>query len=158
MPNAKTGAVLTLMVALVATPFTHAEPMSDTQCQTAKDGIEADHEAAMRACDRLVDPDARDAGTDGKPEPALSELEFQDSSNAKGTCVEEANAKQTVALAELKYRRSGSDDDRAKLAIAKADAERDVAQQRCDELTPNANAVCINKADAEEARAKAGAD
>jgi hypothetical protein len=61
-------------------------------------------------------------------------------------------------LAELKYRRSGSDDDRAKLAIAKADAERDVAQQRCDELTPNANAVCINKADAEEARAKAGAD
>jgi hypothetical protein len=83
MPNAKTGAVLTLMVALVATPFTHAEPMSDTQCQTAKDGIEADHEAAMRACDRLVDPDARDAGTDGKPEPALSELEFQDSSSKR---------------------------------------------------------------------------
>ena len=132
--------------------------MSDTEYQTAKDGIEADHQAAMRACDRLVDPDARDAGTDGKPAPALSELEFQDSSNAKGICVEEANAEEKVASAELEYQRTGSNDDRVKLAIAKADAERDVAQQRCDELTPNANAVCINKADAEEARAKASAN
>lgn len=146
--------VLAIALAGAVALASHAAPLTHTEYQTEKDRIKADHEAALRACDGLIDPDARDMGTSEKDSPPLNKLEFQDPSNAKGICVEAANGKQNVALAELQYRRSGSDDDRAKLAIAKAEADHDVAQQKCDELTPNANAVCINEADKQEARAK----
>lgn len=132
----------------------NAEPPTSPEYQAEKDRIEADHEAALRACDRLIDPHARESGANGKDGPPLSELEFQDSTNAKGICVEEANGNRSIALAELRHRRSGSDADRVKLALAKAEAAHDVAQQKCDEMTPNANSVCMSDADEEEARAK----
>ena len=133
----------------------NAEPLTAAEYQAQKDRIEADHEAALSACDRLVNPEARESSANGSP--PLSELEFQDSTNAKGICVQEANGNRSIALAELRHRRSGSDADRAKLAIAKAEAAHDVAQQKCDEMTPNADAVCMNDADEEEARATAAA-
>ncbi len=130
----------------------NAEPPTATEYQAAKDRIETDYAAALSACDRFIDQAARESGVNGSP--ALSELAFQDSTNAKGVCVEEANGNRSVALAELRHRRSGSDADRIKLALAKADAAHDVAQQKCDEMTPNANSVCMSDADEEEARAK----
>ena len=135
----------------------HAEPLNHDEYETEKDTIQAEHDAALSACDQLIAPAARDARANDKDSPP-ADVEFQDSTNAKGICVEQANADRTVALAQLEYQRSGSDGDRLKLAIAKAEAARDVAQQKCDELTPNANEACINAADAEEVRAKAAAN
>jgi len=159
--NTHSFTVKALALFALAIPFHgYAESsMSPMEYDAAKDRIEADHSTAMAACDRLVDASdhAVVGDTASKQSAELAELTFQGSSNAKGICIEEANGAKKVALADLEYKRSGSDDDRVKLALAKADAEYEVAKQKCDEMTPNANSVCIEGAKAQAASAKAQA-
>ena len=150
-----------VLLLLLVTPFAvRAEAMTSIEYGTAQEQIQTNYEAAMAACERLID-NTHDNDIVGRTADAdstkMGEIAFQGSSNAKGICTEEATGKRDVALAELEYRRSGAQDDRVKLDVAKADAAYDVAKQKCDEATPNANSTCVEDAKAEAARAKAEA-
>ena len=76
--------------------------------------------------------------------------------NAKDVCLRRAEGDQSVALAELEFKQSGLDADRAKLATAKSDAAYGVARELCDDQAGNAKDVCVKEADA--ARIKSDAD
>lgn len=76
--------------------------------------------------------------------------------NAKDVCLEQAKAKEKVALAELAYARSGKPADATKVAIAKADASYTVALEMCDDLAGDAKALC--RAEAQAVHTKAIAD
>lgn len=150
-----------VLLLLLMTPFAiRAEAMTSIEYGTAQEQIQTNYEAAMAACDRLID-NTHDNDIVGRTADAdstrMAEIAFQGSPNAKGICTEEATGKRNVALAELEYARSGTQDDRVKLDVAKADAAYDVAKQKCDEVTPNASSTCIEQAKAEAARAKADA-
>jgi hypothetical protein len=155
--NNRTFVLLLLLMA----PFaTRAETMTSIEYDAAQEQIETDYASAMAACDKLID-NTHDNDIVGRTADAdstkMAEIAFQGSPNAKGLCTEDAAGKRNVALAELEYRRSGAQDDRAKLEVAKADAAYDVAKQKCDVMSPNANSTCVEAAKAEAARAKAEA-
>ena len=146
---------------LLAAPFAvRAVAMSPIEYDAAQEQIQTNYEAAMAACNRLIDSthDNDIVGRTADPDSTrMAEIAFHGSANAKGICTEEATGKRNVALAELEYRRSGARDDRVKLEVAKADAAYDVAKQKCDEMSPNAGSTCIEDAKAAAARAKAEA-
>jgi hypothetical protein len=149
-----------LLLLLPASFTVRAEAMTSIEYDAAQEQIQTDYDDAMAACDRLIDS-AHDNDIVGRTADAdstrMAEIAFQGSSNAKGICTEQAAGERRVALAELEYRRSGAQDDRVRLEVAKADAAYDVAKQKCDEATPNANSICIEDAKAEATRAKAEA-
>lgn len=97
-----------------------------------EDRIEADYKAAKERCDDVK-------------------------GNAKDICVLEAKGAEKVAKAELKVRGEDTAKNRYKLHIAKAEADYDVAKERCDELAGNAKDVCVKDAKAALATAKADA-
>ncbi len=157
--NRQIRSAIALWLVLVA-PFGHAEVMSSTEFDAAKAQIQTDYVQAMAACDRLIDNahETDIVGRSADPDSVeLAQLAFQGSPNAKGICVEDAYGSRNIALAELDYRRSGAQSDRVILEIAKADAAYEVAKQKCDEMGPNANSVCVRHAqtDADQARAEA---
>ena len=146
---------------LMLAPFAvRAVAMSPIEYDAAQEQIQTHYEAAMAACDRLIDSthDNDIVGRTADPDSTkMAEIAFHGSANAKGICTEEAAGQRNVALAELDYRRSGAQDDRVKLDVAKADAAYDVAKQKCNEMSPNAGSTCIQDAKAEAVRAKAAA-
>jgi hypothetical protein len=77
--------------------------------------------------------------------------------NAKDICVEEAQAKETVARAELEYAYTGNVKDQNKVLVAKAKAAYDVAKEKCDDFKGNEKDVCVKQAKAVEAKALADA-
>jgi len=77
--------------------------------------------------------------------------------NAKDVCVEEAKAKEKVALAELEYSYTGKPGDRNKVLIAKAEANYAVAKEKCDDKAGNDKDVCVKEAKAVEVKALADA-
>jgi hypothetical protein len=77
--------------------------------------------------------------------------------NAKDICVEEAQAKETVARAELEYAYTGTAKDQNKLMVAKAKAGYDVAKEKCDDFKGNEKDVCVKQAKAVEVKALADA-
>jgi hypothetical protein len=109
-----------------------AQTMGNADYKAAKDQISADYKAAKASCDSM-------------------------SGNAKDICVEEAKGKEKVAKAELEYKHSGKPADMNKVAIAKAEADYDVAKERCDDKSGNDKEVCRKEAKAAEAKAKADA-
>lgn len=92
--------------------------------------IEADYKAAKERCEDLK-------------------------GNGKDICVLEAKGAEKVAKAELAVRDSDTPKTRAKLRMAKAEADYDVAKERCDDLAGNAKDVCVKDAKAALAAAKA---
>lgn len=79
------------------------------------------------------------------------------SGNAKDICVEEAKAKEKVALADLEYKHTGKSVDRNKLLTVKAETAYAVAKERCDDKSGNAKDVCVQEAKAVEVKALADA-
>jgi hypothetical protein len=77
--------------------------------------------------------------------------------NAKDICVETAKGKEKVAMANLKYQRSGDAKDMAKVTEARYDARYEVAKEMCDDQAGNAKDVCVAKAKADHDKAKADA-
>ena len=77
--------------------------------------------------------------------------------NAKDVCVEEAKAKEKVALAELEYSYTGKAADQTKVLEAKAKSAYAVAKEKCDDLTGNPKDVCVKEAKAVEVKALADA-
>ena len=77
--------------------------------------------------------------------------------NAKDICEAEAKAKEKVAKAELKYKVSGEDRDRVKLAELKAEANYEVAKEKCEDQEGDAQRACKKQAKATEDAARAEA-
>lgn len=77
--------------------------------------------------------------------------------NAKDICVEEAKAKEKVALAELEYSFTGKPKDRNKVLIAKAESTYAIAKEKCDDKAGNDKDVCVKEAKAVKVKALADA-
>jgi len=121
-----------LIAALMALPLAQAAVISKAEYDTSKTRIKADYKVDKAACDAQ-------------------------SGNAKDICVEQAKAKEKVALAELTFSLSGKAADRTKVSVAKAESTYAVAKERCDDLTGNPKDVCVKEAKAVEVKALADA-
>jgi hypothetical protein len=121
-----------VMAGLLALPLAQAASMSKADYNAAKTRISADYKAEHSAC-------------------------ASQTANAKDICVEEAGAKQKVALAELEYRYSGMPAAQTQVKVAKAEAAYAVAKEKCDDQAGNAKDVCIKEAKAVEVKALADA-
>ena len=117
---------LAIVAALFAGSTVLAASMSHAEYAAKKDQISAEYKADKAACDKL----------DG---------------NNKDVCVEKAKGKEKVAKAELEFNYTGKQADSAKIAIAKADADYDVAKEMCDDKKGNDKDVCVKDAKAAHA-------
>ena len=77
--------------------------------------------------------------------------------NAKDVCQAEAKGKEKVAKAELEANYKNTDKARNDARVAKADADYDVAKEKCDDLSGNQKDVCVKQAKAAHTQAKANA-
>ena len=77
--------------------------------------------------------------------------------NAKDICMAEAKGAQKVAKADLEARDKGTAKAATNARVAKAEAEYDVAKEKCDDLKGNAKDVCKKDAKAALSRAKSEA-
>lgn len=98
----------------------------------AKDRAEADYKTASVACKSLA-------------------------SNANDVCVAEAKAARTKsnAMAEADYKNTPK--ARSEAMATAADADYDVAKQRCDAKTGNEKDVCVKEGEAAQTKTKADA-
>ncbi|MEW6706062.1 MAG: hypothetical protein AB1430_14550 [Pseudomonadota bacterium] len=124
-----------MLAGLLALSVSYAQNtgMSRDQKQAEEDRIEQTAKADKEACKSM-------------------------SGNAKDVCEAEAKAKEKVAKAELDARFSGSERDRAKVADIKAEAEYEVAKERCEDQEGDAQRNCKQQAKEREraARGEAG--
>jgi len=79
------------------------------------------------------------------------------SGNAKDVCQAEAKGKEKVSKAELEADYKNTDRARIDARMAKADADYDVAKEKCDDLSGNQKDVCVKEAKAAHTKAKADA-
>jgi len=77
--------------------------------------------------------------------------------NAKDVCVKEAKGKEKVAKAESEAAFKNTDKARYDARMARADADYDVAKEKCDDLKGNDKDVCVKQAKATHVKAKADA-
>lgn len=96
-------------------------PMSSNVYGSAKDQIKQVYKAERDACKAMT-------------------------GNAKDVCEQEAEGREEVALAHLQVQRTGTTEDRRKLAEARLEARADVAKEKCDDLSGNAKNVCQTQA------------
>ncbi len=117
--------------AVLASAHSFAEAMTRSEFSSAKSVIKADYKVDKAAC----------ASAKG---------------NAKDICKEEAKGKEKVAIAELDFKRSGTDSDGNKVAVAKANSIYAVAKEVCDDKSGEAKSLC--KTEAKSAHTKALAE
>jgi hypothetical protein len=79
------------------------------------------------------------------------------SGNAKDICVAEAKGKDSVAKADAQAAYKNTPAARQSARIALADANYNVAKEKCDDLTGNPKDVCVKEAKAALVKAKANA-
>lgn len=127
--NLKASLVVATMLAL---PVAQAATMTKADFKANKSRISADYKADKAACAPLA-------------------------GNAKDICVEEAQAKQKVARAELQYGYTNKSSDRTKMLEARAESAYAVAKEKCDDNAGNVKDVCIEEAKAVETKALADA-
>lgn len=120
---------LLLSAALLALP---AFAMTKTEYEAGKDKIAADYKAAKEACKSLAH-------------------------NDKDVCMEEAKGKEKVAKAELEHGYTGKPADWTKVLEARADANYEVAKEKCDAKSGNDKDVCVKEAKAAKTAAMADA-
>ena len=68
--------------------------------------------------------------------------------NAEDVCEKQAKGEEKVAKAELENRHKPSADNAYKARVARADANHEVAMEKCDDLSGNAKDVCRKDAKA----------
>jgi hypothetical protein len=126
---------LTVLAAALAVGFTgiaRAEDRADRKVHNAdEERIESEYKVAKEKCDPL-------------------------SGNKKDICVAEAKGKERVAKAENDAK-NAKDQAKAHARVerVKADADYDVAKQKCQENKGNEKDVCLKQAKADRDRAKA---
>jgi hypothetical protein len=79
------------------------------------------------------------------------------SGNAKDICMAEASGKEKVAKADAEAAYKNTPKAREDARIARAEANHNVAKEKCDDLSGNAKDVCVKEADATLAKLKADA-
>jgi hypothetical protein len=121
-----------ILAALLALPLAQAATMSKPDYKSAKTRISADYKADKAACASF-------------------------SANAKDICIEQAKAKEKVALAELEYGYTAKPADQTKVLVAKAETSYAVAKEKCDDKAGNDKDVCVKEAKAVEVKALADA-
>ena len=121
-----------LAASLLVLPVAHAATISKADYKAGKTRISADYKAATSACAPM-------------------------SGNAKDICVQEAKAKEKVALAENEHGYTGKAADGTKVLVAKAESSYAVAKERCDDKAGNDKDVCVKEAKAVETKALADA-
>jgi len=118
--------------AMMALPLAQAAVMTKADYKAEKTRISAAYKADNIACGSLA-------------------------GNGKDICVEEAKAREKVALADLEFGYTGKTADRNKAQVARAESAYAVAKERCDDSTGNAKDVCVKEAKAVEVKALADA-
>ena len=112
-------------------PRSDSAPRSDRKVKDAEEErIEAAYKADKAKCD----------GMNG---------------NAKDVCEKQAKGKEKVAKAELDAKANPSDRNTRKVQEAKAEAEYEVAKEKCDDMKGNDKDACQKDAKASHERAKA---
>jgi hypothetical protein len=114
------------------TSKTTSTPMSKDSYTMAKKNADAQYKIDQDACSSL-------------------------NGNAKDICVAEAKGKDNVAKAEAEAGYKNTAKARENARIAHAQANYDVAIEKCDDLTGNPKDVCIKEAKAALVKAKANA-
>lgn len=77
--------------------------------------------------------------------------------NAGDICKAEAKGKEKVAKAELEANYKNTAKARSDARIAQADADYEVAKEKCDDMSGNQKDVCVKQAKAAHTKAKADA-
>jgi len=77
--------------------------------------------------------------------------------NAEDICKAEAKGKENVAKAELEANYKNTGKARYDARVAQADADYDVAKEKCDDMSGNQKDVCVKQAKAAHTKAKADA-
>ena len=121
-----------IVVAILVLPLAQAATMTKADYEAGKTRISAGYKADKAACASLA-------------------------ANAKDICVEEAKAKEKVALAELEYGYTGKPGDHTKVLEAKAKSAYAVAKEKCDDKSGNDKDVCVKEAKDVETKALADA-
>lgn len=122
-----------IVAALLALPVAQAVAgMTEADYKTGKARVSADYKADKKACASLA-------------------------GNTKDVCIEEAQAKEKVAKAEMKYSYTGKASDKNKMLEVKAKSAYAVAKEKCDDKAGNDKAVCVKEAKAVETKALADA-
>lgn len=121
-----------IVVALLSFSAAQAATLSKADYKADKTRISADYKADKKACDAMK-------------------------ANAKDVCIEEAKAKEKVALAELEYSYTGKAADQTKVLEAQAKSAYAVAKEKCDDLAGNAKDICVKEAKAAEVKGLADA-
>jgi hypothetical protein len=127
--NFKASLIVTALLSFSVAP---AANLTQAQYKADKTRISAEYKADKNACDAFKD-------------------------NAKDICIEEAKAKEKIALAEREFAYTGKAADQTKLLNAKAKSAYAVAKEKCDDQTGNAKDVCVKEAKAVEVKALADA-
>ena len=106
--------------------------MAHDQYSAEKDRIEAQYKADRDHCDSLK-------------------------GNAEDVCKAEAKGKEKVAKADLEANYKNTTKARYDARVAQADADYDVAKEKCDDMSGNQKDVCVKQAKAAHTKAKADA-
>jgi len=117
---------------VAAKPMIPAAPISKDAYDTAVKNAEAQYKVDKDACSTR-------------------------SSNANDVCVAEANGKEKVAKADAEAAYKNTPKAREDMRDARAEANYNVAKQKCDALAGNPKDVCVKEADAVLVKAKADA-
>ena len=114
---------------------------------------------ASHAADKTMSRDAYKADKDKITAEYKSEKDHCSSmsGNAKDICQAEAKGKEKVAKAELEANYKNTDRARYDARVARADADYDVAKEKCDDMSGNQKDVCVKEAKATHTKAKADA-
>jgi len=108
------------------------EQMDHAVVKAEKERIEAEYKADKARCDDLA-------------------------GNANDVCKAEAKAKERIAKAQLEANAKGTPKARYEAEVVRAEAEYQVAREKCDELAGNQKDVCEKDAKAAEKKTKADA-
>lgn len=79
------------------------------------------------------------------------------SANAKDICVAQAKGKENVAKADAQSAYENTPKHREAARVARAQADYDVAKEKCDDLAGNNKDVCVKEAKAQLVKGKADA-
>lgn len=123
---------IALAVSLTFSAGAMAQNVSKDDYLSVKDKIAADYKLAKASCDSL-------------------------SGNPNDICMAGAKGNEKVALAELEAGYKPSHETRYQAHAVRADAEYELAKERCDDRAGNTKDVCMKEAKSLETAAKADA-
>ena len=111
------------LASLAVSTQVSAQSMSKADFNAAKTRISSEYKADKASCQQLA-------------------------GNAKDICIEEGQAKEKVAKAELTYSYTAKTTDKVKLSTVKADSSYAVAKEKCDDLSGIPKTTCKTEAKA----------